>query len=138
MQDALRGLIKEFFGQEQIRCGVSCPIGWYELVKYTLEYVAFVLKHSKSEATFTVEQIKEKFGGLRLYYYLDTEDEFLKGQVAGFIQYAEGWSFRTCDVCGGSGSRRNTSWIRTLCDEHYEEYLARVESQNPDVPVFKE
>lgn len=55
-------------------------------------------------------QVKEKFGGLR--FYVNNCDDY----VHGVISMAESMSYRTCESCGGRGSRRSGGWIRTLCD----------------------
>jgi hypothetical protein len=66
-----------------------------------------------------VEQIKEKFGGLR-FYYQGGDDH-----ISGMETMAEVWASRTCETCGNKGERRNGGWIRTLCDVHEAEYQAR-------------
>jgi hypothetical protein len=70
-----------------------------------------------------VAQIKEKFGGLRFYY--DGGDDY----TDGLVQMAESWASKTCELCGKSGQYRNLPWIKTLCDEHYEEAKARYETR---------
>lgn len=62
-----------------------------------------------------VQQIKEKFGGLRIY--LSWEDDY----IYGIINMAEAMAARTCEVCGDHGELRGGSWFKTLCDEHHEE-----------------
>jgi hypothetical protein len=62
-----------------------------------------------------VQQIKEKFGGLRFYY--QGGDEYIHGLVC----MAESWADVTCEECGSIGKRRSGGWIRTLCDKHEEE-----------------
>lgn len=59
-----------------------------------------------------VEQIKEKFGGLR-FYYQGGNDE-----ISGMVRMAELWAGRSCETCGNKGERRSGGWIRTLCDKH--------------------
>ena len=44
-----------------------------------------------------VQQIKEKFGGLRIY--LSNEDDY----IHGIINMAEAIAVRTCEVCGDYG-----------------------------------
>lgn len=66
-----------------------------------------------------VEQIKEKFGGLRFYYQGGDET------VAGMVRMAEAWANVTCEECGKPGERRTGGWIRTLCDRHEEERQLR-------------
>ena len=67
----------------------------------------------------TVNQIKEKFGGLRFYYSGGDE------QVSGMVRMAEAWADVACEECGAIGTRRSGGWIRTLCDTHEAEYQAR-------------
>ncbi len=57
-------------------------------------------------------QIKEKFGGLRLY--VDGVDTY----GAGVIAMAEQLSVLTCDQCGAPGERHGGAWIRTRCKKH--------------------
>lgn len=59
-----------------------------------------------------VEQIKEKFGGLR-FYYQGGDDT-----IHGMVRMAESWADNSCEQCGKPGQRRSGGWIRTLCDEH--------------------
>jgi len=70
-----------------------------------------------------VEQIKEKFGGLRFYYEGGDEN------VAGMVRMAEAWADIACEECGGIGKRRGGGWVRTLCDKHEQERNDRIEEQ---------
>lgn len=71
-------------------------------------------KYSRGEGCpqVVVEQIKEKFGGLR-FYYQGGDD-----RVDGMVRMAEAWADHSCEMCGKPGERRSGGWIRTLCDEH--------------------
>jgi len=62
-----------------------------------------------------VQQIKEKFGGLRFYYRGGDE------AIAGMVRMAEAWAGHSCEVCGAIGKSRGGGWVRTLCDLHYKE-----------------
>ena len=76
-----------------------------------------------------VQQIKEKFGGLR-FYYQGGDDH-----ISGMVSMAEVWAGRSCEKCGNVGERRSGGWIRTLCDKHEQEhkdYLARMKSEDGD------
>jgi hypothetical protein len=59
-----------------------------------------------------IEQIKEKFGGLR-FYYSGGDDT-----IGGMVTMAEVWAGRSCETCGNVGKSRGGGWIQTLCDEH--------------------
>lgn len=74
-----------------------------------------------------VEQIKEKFGGLRFYY--QGGDEY----VRGLVTMAESWASHSCETCGAPGSRVGGGWIKTLCSTHAkerEERQARYAKEN--------
>lgn len=73
-----------------------------------------------------VEQIKEKFGGLRFYYQGGNE------MVDGMVRMAESWASHTCEECGKPGKSRSGGWIRTLCDEHEAERQAKMKERFGD------
>lgn len=66
-----------------------------------------------------VDQVKEKFGGLRFYYHGGDDT------VYGMVRMAESWADVTCEKCGDPGERRHGGWVRTLCDKHEAEYQER-------------
>jgi hypothetical protein len=72
----------------------------------------------------TVEQIKEKFGGLRFYY--QGGDEY----IYGLVSMAESWAGIACEECGDIGERRSGGWIRTLCDKHEAEHQEKLKLRN--------
>ena len=59
-----------------------------------------------------VSQVKEKFGGLRIYHYFgsDADDDL--------IERLERKSYTVCEVCGKGGKPTKVGWIKTLCEEH--------------------
>lgn len=59
-----------------------------------------------------VDQVKEKFGGLRFYY--SGGDEY----ISGLVSMAESMSYATCEECGNPGKPNIGGWIRTLCTTH--------------------
>lgn len=71
----------------------------------------------------TVEQIKEKFGGLR-FYYQGGDD-----MIDGMVRMAESWAAHSCEECGKPGQRRDGGWIRTLCNEHEEERQRQIKER---------
>lgn len=62
-----------------------------------------------------VEQIKEKFGGLRFYYQGGNDT------IDGMVRMAEAWAGNSCEECGNVGKRTQGGWVRTLCDFHIAE-----------------
>lgn len=81
-------------------------------------------KESFGNATFKVidrkfadvyfEQIKEKFGTLRIYSTGDWNPT-----INGIIIMAEAMSTRICETCGKPGTSRSfRGWLETTCEEH--------------------
>lgn len=60
------------------------------------------------------DQIKEKFGGLRVYYC--GGDEY----VCGMVSMAEAISYQICEECGNKGGPNKGGWIKTTCEIHKE------------------
>lgn len=88
-----------------VQCGVSCPAGWVPLV----DALCRVIEHRNPVQHVIVDQVKEKFGGLRFYFHGGDE------HVQGAVDLAERLSEVTCQDCGARGERRGGAWIRTLC-----------------------
>lgn len=60
-------------------------------------------------------QVKEKFGGLRLY------TNYGGGYVDGVISMASRMSQCTCETCGQPGKIRGKRWYYTACEQHTHE-----------------
>jgi hypothetical protein len=73
-----------------------------------------------------VEQIKEKFGGLRFYY------EGGDDQISGMVRMAEAWASHACEECGAPGTSGGKGWIKTLCPTHRAEDDARYNERFKD------
>jgi len=87
--------------------------GWDKLIQTLCEGIDYHVKHNKCRPV-TITQIKEKYGGLRFYYY--GGDDI----VDGMVRMAELVSEYTCEQCGKQGKIRTDAWLKTLCDEHAE------------------
>ena len=62
------------------------------------------------EVTIRIDQIKEKFGGLR-FYYTGGDDV-----VDGMASLAESLSYKICEACGTTkGVGQTSGWIYTVC-----------------------
>lgn len=73
-----------------------------------------IFDEHKNYPHITIDQVKEKWGGLRVYTAPMHED-FDK-----FVIGVEHESFHVCEVCGKEGQLRNGHWYNTLCDDHAE------------------
>lgn len=84
-------------------CSAQCGPGWMSLVIPVLD--------ACERNGVAIEQIKQKFGGLRVY----TSEVNAEADAA--IDVAAAASFKTCEECGEPGARRvDHGWITTLCD----------------------
>lgn len=59
-----------------------------------------------------IDQIKEKFGGLRFYY--SGGDDIIDGMT----RMAESMSYYICEICGDAGKTNRKGWIRARCELH--------------------
>lgn len=107
--------------------GIECNSGWYDIlssvcyriknheenIQWNKEYLERKnpekLKNEPEYFPVKFDQIKEKFGGLRIYY--SGGDDY----VDGVINMAEEISYKTCESCGNKGTPNKSGWISTLC-----------------------
>lgn len=107
--------------------GFAVGAGWYPILEALCaniqHYTDWKNREKEVVPQVVVEQIKEKFGGLRFYY------QGGDAEISGMVRMAEAWADVACEECGGIGKRRSGGWIRTLCDLHEAERQARIEEQ---------
>lgn len=91
----------------------ECDDGWFNLIKCVFAAVARHIKWSSNPPEdFKFVQIKEKFGGLRMYS--ENGNEVIKG----IVSLAEELSYKTCEVSGFPGSIHiKNYWLKTLSEE---------------------
>jgi len=101
--------------------GIECNLGWYDIIsslcwmiKQHEDNIENNKKHFPETAKeyFPVyfDQVKEKFGGLRVYF--SGGDDY----VEGLVSMAESFSYKVCEVCGNKGKPNKGGWISTLCE----------------------
>ena len=81
--------------------------GWLPLIK------ELDSKLSELDPNYTIDQIKEKFGGLRYYFASDSKniDEMIKLE----FEY-EAKSLKICEACGSEEDVSTEGvWLRTFC-----------------------
>lgn len=105
--------------------GFDVGDGWYDIL-YTAMHLVQSHIDIKNRADVTVEQVvfeqvKEKFGTLRIYSR--GGDAF----TDGVLSMAEAMSGCTCETCGDVGYATSSGWIKTLCKKHHEEREERME-----------
>jgi hypothetical protein len=109
--------------------GIECNNGWYEIISS----VCWMIKQHEDNDLWQTkfkqktdpeyksgyfpvkfDQVKEKYGGLRIYF--SGGDEYIEGLVS----MAEAISYQTCEVCGNKGECNKSGWFTTLCPTHRE------------------
>lgn len=138
------------------RWGCECSDGWYSLIHDLCQEITDRYVKSKLPVDIVVEQIKEKFAGLRFYYSFEdaecpvaafdflnegisvrlqpkkeSDDENkkkLRNDIAQIVRNYEEKSKAVCEYCGNKGIiRTDMPWIKTLCDDCHEKYLRKRE-----------
>ena len=110
--------------------GIEVGDGWYEILssicwmikqhednkiwqrKYIEEKEPERLKETPEYFPVKFDQIKEKYGGLRIYF--SGGDEYIEGLVS----MAEAMSYKICEICGNKGEANKHGWIATRCEAH--------------------
>ena len=108
--------------------GIECNNGWYELLASVCWRIfqhernisdririrnKDLMPNDQSDMEYIpvkFDQIKEKYGGLRVYY--SGGDNYIRGVVS----MAEEYSYKVCGVCGNAGKPNKGGWITTLCE----------------------
>ena len=94
--------------------GMECDDGWYILIH---DYLTQVTKMCELDESITanIQQIKEKFGRLRIYIYIDGGDEITRDIIYSLAHYVEEKSANICEVSGNYGSICHSGmWYKTL------------------------
>jgi hypothetical protein len=103
--------------------GFTHDDGWFEIIwRLCADLEPLVAEFEQETGSqFEVLQVKEKFGGLRFYVNCRRNDAIRQRILAAIEE-----SFHTCEICGQPGLLREGRCIKTLCDEHANEYGAEI------------
>ena len=116
--------------------GFAVGAGWWPILEALCaniqQHIDWRNRENEVVPQVVVEQIKEKFGGLRFYYQGGDE------QVHGMVRMAEAWAANCCEECCAPGKRRDGGWIRTLCDHHEAEHQERLRTREMKSSGFEE
>ena len=92
--------------------GLSCGDGWYAILERLCSTITwFCTKTNTPVPQF--EQVKEKFGTLRVY--LRTGTSYV---IDCLVRDAERESAYTCETCGEDGELNKKGWLRCSCPTH--------------------
>jgi hypothetical protein len=92
--------------------GFECGDGWEPLIRDLSAKLEEKIKAlpAEEQPNYKAMQVKEKFGTLRFYLSMGTDEMF------DLVEAAESASASTCEGCGLPGKRRGGGWIVTNCD----------------------
>jgi hypothetical protein len=94
--------------------GFEFQDGWNGCVLKCLNSIAeYVALHPDSQ--FRIEQLKQKFGGLR-FYYIAAEKHY--DEIHKLVILAEKECSVTCELCGQPGRLCSSNgWLMTMCGD---------------------
>ena len=111
-----------------MRSGCECGNGWYEIISSVCWMIEQHERNKEGNKKYLekndpeklaslpeyfpakFDQVKEKYGGLRMYF--SGGDDY----VAGLVSMAEAMSYKICEVCGNKGECNKSGWFTTLCE----------------------
>lgn len=97
--------------------GIECGHGWDSLIKPLFDWIENYNKEHEDDP-IVVQQVKEKFGGLRFYV------SYAPDELHRMILKAEGDSYGICEECGTTKDVGHTcGWIKTVCRKCLQEEL---------------
>ncbi len=103
--------------------GIFIDDGWYKLLNELCEKIAAVYRNSGAGPDIIVEEVKEKYGGMRFEYHFSAHNQTeptksVHKAIDDLVSQYENLSETVCERCGKPGRlREELPWILTLCDE---------------------
>ena len=110
----------------------NVPAGWFNIVDEMCQKLSSLIEESyakyppsEDSPGFSVLQIKEKFGGLRFYWLMNSKDDDVYEKIREIIDECETKAEVTCQVTGNPGKLcKNGRWLYTLSEETMKAYSA--------------
>jgi hypothetical protein len=97
----------------------ECGKGWSHIIlELSLDIEALLEKKPHYSEIYAI-QVKEKYGTLRFYMTLETDE------ITALIEDAEALSSQTCESCGSSGKMRGVRWMEVKCEECFKDLIWR-------------
>jgi hypothetical protein len=111
VRDLLRSLFSRFDNPPLLYFSIGA--GWLQIVSELNKKLLFI------DTTYTIFQIKEKFGGLRFYASFGNISPIAENISRDLIDVAERSSMFTCEICGRFGNRSELKhWMSARCTNH--------------------
>lgn len=107
------------------------PKGWHNLiVDMSSEIIAYLRQQNFDPYLFHIDQLKEKFGSIRLYYSLHYADHSVDNGIDEIIEKYEEISEHTCCICGNEATLMSKGWICPYCQNCAEDLKKKENSPN--------
>lgn len=124
---------------------VTYPKGWETLIDMLfieLKIASTVKVNDKNVVILRIEQVKEKFGELRVYYSITNEEANLTesdlASISSVIEHlVDKYTIASrsyCVTCGNQAIMRQLGWISPYCDAHYNALKAQKDGLSKDTP----
>ena len=85
------------------------------MIDMSSEIIAYLHQQNLDPYLFHIDQLKEKFGSIRLYYSLHYADHSVDEGIDNIIRKYEELSEHTCCICGGEATLMSKGWICPYC-----------------------
>ena len=106
--------------ESNMNSGFAVDDGWYGILHVLCKEIQDIIqKRNLDPNRYCFEQVKEKFGLLRVYMNQWSYDK----EISHAIDRAVEKSAKTCENCGEPGILRQDHWMRLACDTHQREYM---------------
>jgi ribosomal protein L37AE/L43A len=109
--------------------GIECGDGWKKLYQPIIDFIMKYNKDKDEEDKIEINQIKEKFGSIRIYLSKYTDE------LRQMIDDAEEQSYYTCEECGKYIKKPIVEghWIYPMCRKCYDEMKEKQEKAMEEV-----
>ena len=99
--------------------GLEMGDGWKPIAQKVVDKILEYNNNSPEDSTIYIDQVKEKFAGLRIYVTYDNVPEDVVKEIEQMIKDAEMEASKTCEECGTKenvGMRVN-GWYTVMCED---------------------
>ena len=99
--------------------GIETGEGWKPIAQKVIDKIVEYNSNSPEDSKIYIDQVKEKFAGLRIYVTYDNVPQDVIDEIEKLIRDAEVEVANTCEECGTKeniGMRVN-GWYTVMCED---------------------
>ena len=108
---------KDYWFWNDIDWSLSVPYGWQTRFLEANDAILAVLATEPATAKFSVIDVKEKYGELRMYYAAENVSDAALDLIEEIINSMALATSKICSYCGKRAKYRTTGYIVPLCEE---------------------